>query len=126
MSSIVTNNALSTLFNGANATTPNIYDVVTGPKKDLTSSVLGGFTANNSLNLNKGQNNNFSALETFVKENIQGDEAAKILTSINALKRLSSFGNEGNAALDPVFSLLSSSPDISKLISPGSIIDEVA
>lgn len=125
MSSIATNNALSTLFTGANASAPSVYDLVSGSKQDLTTSVLSGLAKQSPI-LNESQTNNFSALETFIKDNLSEGDASKLLTSLNALKTLTQTGNNTRAALDPVFSLLANNPDITKAISTGSIVNQVA
>lgn len=96
----------------------SVADIITGSSSDVSLSLLplsGNFQS-------QERNSNLDSLEDFIKKNITGANAEKLLSSVEALRTFLKNGSGGkDSSLDPVLSLLSGSS-----VSAGLIVDELA
>lgn len=119
---------ITTLLGGSatGAGYANVSQLVTGKTPDITSAVLGGALLQQTKpSLSPVQKDALANLETYVQENVSGEDAEALMLSIASLRKLMEHGAEGNGSLDPVFSLISGNPDLKVAFPSGVIIDGV-
>ena len=100
----------------------SVSDLLTGNAGNVTQSVLTPPAT--ASNLTANQSNALQSLQSFVANNLEGDQATSLLAQIEALQSLIEFGND-QAALDPVFSLLSTNSDAFQTLPGGSVVNQL-
>jgi hypothetical protein len=124
-------NQTASLLGTQKATRPNVYDLVTGNnRQDVTTASLRGLLSGEpQANLTENQKSSLSQLESYITENVSGDDQTKLLDSLAGLQQLLELGNTDQANLDPIFSLLATADtglNLNSLLKTGSVFDSLA
>ena len=124
-------NQTASLLGAQKAVRPNVYDLVTGNnRQDVTTASLRGMLSGETpSNLTENQKSSLSQLESYITENVSGDDQTKLLDSLAGLQQLLELGNTDQSNLDPIFSLLANADtglDLNSLLKTGSVFDNLA
>lgn len=123
-------NQTGSLLGAQKVQKPNVYDLVTGKNsQDITTAALSGMlNGEPQTNLTETQRTTIDNLKGYISNNVQGNDATKLLESVAGLEQLLELGNT-DVNLDPIFSLMASNPenlDLSSLVKTGSLFDSLA
>lgn len=116
---------VSTLIGAQKATTPNVYDLVTGSnEQSVASASLSGLLAGGvESNLTDNQTTSLSTLEAFITENVDESEQGKLLESLASLQGLLELNNTASGQLDPIFALITGNEGLTQSFNLASLLD---
>lgn len=101
------------------------FDLITGADTQLPNQLFSGIPSETTEFLNRNQVSSLDTLSSFVENNVEGPEAARLQESIAAIRQLNSLGEDSSTLLDPIFSLLASNSTALSGLENGSIVDQL-
>ena len=111
------------------ASTPSIFDVVTGEASSTAGILQSTYVPPEPAGLTNQQQSSLEGLNNFVTEFVPEEQQASLLESLDALETLLSSGNEAlGLRTDPIFALLAANPFVlgnSAAADAGLLVDQL-